>query len=74
MRTGRPIAKIKLSAEVAGIPEGYTQQRKTARALALGARIVLGAAAGLSNKAVAALRDPRDPRLDLVKRISDSGH
>ena len=53
MRTGRPVAKIELSAEVAGILEGYTQRRKTAQALALRARIVLGCAAGLSNKAVA---------------------
>jgi len=28
MRTGRPVAKIELSAEVAGILEGYTQRRK----------------------------------------------
>jgi len=54
MRTGRPVAKIELSAEVAGILEGYTQRRKTAQALALRARIVLGCAAGLSNQAVAA--------------------
>jgi transposase len=54
MRTGRPVAKIELSAEVAGILEGYTQRRKTAQALALRARIVLGCAAGLSNKVVAA--------------------
>src|SRR3974377_1310417 len=54
MRTGRPVGKIEMSAEVAGILEGYTQRRKTAQALALRARIVLGCAAGLSNKAVAA--------------------
>src|SRR5215469_13173828 len=54
MRTGRPVAKIELSAEAAGILEGYTRRRKTAQALALRARIVLGCAAGLSNKAVAA--------------------
>jgi transposase len=54
MRTGRPVAKIELSAEVAGILEGYTQRRKTAQALALRARIVLGCTAGLSNKAAAA--------------------
>ena len=53
MRTGRPVAKIELSAEVAGILEGYTQRRKTAQALALRARIVLACASGLSNKAVA---------------------
>lgn len=53
MRTGRPVAKIELSAEIAGILEGYTQRRKTAQALALRARIVLGCAAGLGNKAVA---------------------
>ena len=54
MRTGRPVAKVELSAEVAGILEGYTQRRKTAQALALRARIVLGCASGQSNKAVAA--------------------
>jgi 2-keto-4-pentenoate hydratase len=53
-RTGRPVAKIELSDEIAGIPEGYTQRRKTTQALALRARIMLGYAAGLSNKAVAA--------------------
>jgi transposase len=50
----RPVAKIELSSEVAGVLEGYAQRRKTAQALALRARIVLGCAAGLSNKAVAA--------------------
>src|SRR5215471_13576100 len=54
MRTGRPVAKIEMSAEMAGILEGYTQRRKTAQALTLRTRIVLGCAAGLSNKAVAA--------------------
>src|SRR5215510_15928930 len=54
MRTGRPVAKIELSAEVAGVLESDTQRRKTAQALALRARIVLGCAAGLSNQAVAA--------------------
>jgi transposase len=54
MRTGRPVAKVELSAEVTDILDGYAQRRKTAQALALRARIVLGCAAGLSNKAVAA--------------------
>src|SRR5215468_10660374 len=54
MRTGRPVAKIALLAEVSAILGGYVQRRKTAQALALRARIVLGCAAGLSNKAVAA--------------------
>ena len=40
MRTGRPVAKIEMSAEIAGILEGYTQRRKTAQALALGAHRV----------------------------------
>jgi transposase len=53
VRTGRPVAKLELSGEVAGIVEGYTKRRKTAQALALRARIVLGCAAGVSNKAVA---------------------
>ena len=48
------MAKIELSAELAGILEGYTQRRKTAQALASRARIVFGCAAGLSNQAVAA--------------------
>ena len=52
MRTGRPVAEIELSGGVAGILEGYTKQRKTAQAVALRARIVLGCAAGLSNKSV----------------------
>ena len=47
MRTGRPVAKIELSAEIAGILEGYTQRRKTAQALALRAR---------SNRALTMLR------------------
>ena len=54
MRTGRPVARIELSTEIAGVLEGYTQRRKAAQALALRARIVVGCAAGLSNKAVAA--------------------
>src|SRR6516165_6804638 len=54
MRTGRPVAKIELSSEVAGILEGYTRRRTTGQALALRARIVLSCAAGLGNKAVAA--------------------
>jgi transposase len=54
MRTGRPVARIELSAEVFAILGGYVQRRKTAQALALRARIVLGCAAGLSNKVVAA--------------------
>ena len=54
LRTGRPVARIELSAEVAGIVEGCRQRRNTAQALALRARIVLGCASGLSNKAVAA--------------------
>jgi transposase len=54
MRTGRPVAKVELSAEIAGVLQGYAQRRKTAQAMALRARIVLGCAAGLSNKAVAA--------------------
>ena len=53
MRTGRPVSKIALPAEVAEILEGYTRRRKTAQALALRARIVLGGASGLSNQAVA---------------------
>ena len=52
MRTGREVAKIEMSAAIGRDPGGYTQRRKTAQALALRARIVLGCAAGLSNKAV----------------------
>src|SRR5271170_1006876 len=54
LRTGRPVARIELPDDVAGILEGYTQRRNTAQALALRARIVLGCASGLSDKAVAA--------------------
>jgi hypothetical protein len=38
IRTGRPVAKIELSSEVAGILEGYVQRRKTAQALAAAPR------------------------------------
>ncbi len=48
------MARIELPDDVAGILEGHTQRRKTAQAAALRARIVLGCASGLSNKAVAA--------------------
>ena len=54
MRTGRPVARIELSGEIAGVLRSYTQRRRTTQALALRARIVLGCASGLSNKAVAA--------------------
>jgi transposase len=43
-----------LSSEVASALHGFAQRRKTAQGLALRARIVLGCAAGLSNKVVAA--------------------
>jgi hypothetical protein len=33
MRTGRPVAKIELSSEVASILQGFAQRRKTAQAL-----------------------------------------
>ena len=54
MRTGRPVAKIELTAEAAGLLEGYKQRRTTAQALALRARIVLACASGRANQAVAA--------------------
>src|ERR1700757_1747949 len=54
MRTGRPVAKIELSAEIAGILKGKTKRRKRARPRASRARIGRGCPAGLSNKAVAA--------------------
>jgi hypothetical protein len=63
MRTCRPVVKIELSDEDAAILEGYTQRRKTAQALALRARIVLGCAAGLRNKPVAARERWRRKRL-----------
>jgi len=50
MRTGRQVAEIELSGDVAGILEGYTKRRKTAQVVALRARIGLGCASGLSNK------------------------
>lgn len=54
MRTGRPLARLALSAADRDVLEGYVRRGKTAQALALRSRIVLGCAAGLSNKAVAA--------------------
>jgi transposase len=54
MRTGRPLRRLDLSAADRGMLEGYARRGKTAQALASRARIVLGCASGLSNKAVAA--------------------
>jgi transposase len=60
--------RIELSAELAGIPEGCTQRRKTAQAVALRARIVLGCAAGLSNQAVAARERVTPPTVGKWRR------
>src|SRR5215472_2843904 len=63
MRTGRPVAKIALSAEGAGILEGYTQRRKTAQALALRAhRVGLCLGAEQQSGSVARTGDRTDGR------------
>lgn len=53
MARGRPLDPIQLEPEVRALLEGYTRRRKTAQQLALRARIVLAAADGLSNMAIA---------------------
>lgn len=52
-RTGRPKALLELTAEEHDQLVRWARRRKSSQALALRSRIVLGCAAGLSNKAVA---------------------
>ena len=53
MALGRPLAPLSLEPEEREVLERWTRRRKTAQALALRARIVLGADEGLSNGEVA---------------------
>src|ERR1019366_9500094 len=54
MRTGRPTEPVLLSGEEKAALEGWTRRRKSAQALSLRARIVLGCASGQTNSQVAA--------------------
>ena len=53
MARGRPLEPIQLNEGDRHLLEGYTRRRKTAQQLALRARIILAAADGLSNMAIA---------------------
>lgn len=53
MARGRPLDPIQLAEDDRKLLEGYTRRRKTAQQLALRARIVLAAAEGHSNMAIA---------------------
>jgi len=53
-RSGRPKAVLELTAEERGRLQRWARRRKSAQALALRSRIVLGCAEGLDNKQVAA--------------------
>src|SRR3972149_9234489 len=54
MPRGRPLKELTLTAENRGTPPPGTRRPTTAQALARRARIILGAAEGRSNKAIAA--------------------
>ena len=53
MRLGRPLVPLELTTEEQTLLESWARRGTTAQALALGARIVLRAAAGDSNTAIA---------------------
>ena len=53
MRLGRPLTPLMITAEESSTLEGWARRRTTAQALALRARIVLQAAGGRSNTAIA---------------------
>ena len=53
MRLGRPLVPLELTTEEQTLLESWARRRTTAQALALRARIVLRAAAGDSNTAIA---------------------
>jgi len=55
MRTGRPTEPVVLGGNEKATLEGWTRRRKSAQALALRARIVLGCASGKSNSDVAVM-------------------
>ncbi len=59
MRTGRPLAPISVTQEQRATLENWTRRPKTARALALRARIVLACAEGKPNNVVAQLTGVR---------------
>jgi transposase len=54
MRTGRPVAVVRVTAEQRSELEAWSRRPKTAQALALRSRIILLAAQGTSNKSIAA--------------------
>jgi transposase len=54
MRTGRPVAVVRVTAEQRSELEAWSRRPKTAQALALRSRIILLAAQGASNKSIAA--------------------
>jgi transposase len=56
MRTGRPMAELKVSAEERATLERWVRRRSSAQALALRAGIVLDCASGISNTVVARRR------------------
>ena len=56
MRTGRPMAELKVSAEERATLERWVRRRSSAQALALRAGIVLDCASGMSNTVVARRR------------------
>jgi hypothetical protein len=53
MRLGRPLVPLELTTEEQTLLESWARRRTTAQAVALRARIVLRAAAGDSNTAIA---------------------
>jgi hypothetical protein len=53
MRLGRPLVPLELTTEEQTLLESWARRRTTAQALALRARILLRAAAGDSNTAIA---------------------
>jgi transposase len=60
-RTGRPKALLELTSEEQDQLVRWARRRKSSQALALRSRIVLGCAAGLSNKAVAEQENVSQP-------------
>jgi hypothetical protein len=60
-RTGRPKALLELTADEREQLSRWARRRKSSQALALRSRMVLGCAAGLSNKEVAAREGVSQP-------------
>jgi Homeodomain-like domain len=65
---GRPTAELVLTDEERSTLTRWTRRRKSAQALALRSRIVLGCAEGLSNKAVAARERVSQPTVGKWRR------